>query len=577
MLEPMKKAYFYTRMSSLEQKTGDSKRRQSEAATNYAIRKKLVIVERYDDILSAYMGKNVEFGALSAFIEAVKDKKIERGSVLIVESIDRLSRQTVDKALSLFLQLIGYGIKLVTLSPEEEYSEKSLANPYQLVGALFVMARAHEESKMKGTRLQAAWVAKRRKARAEGKVTTKRVPGWLQVEGGKVVVVEDRAEVVREIFIRSRDGWGAYSIAKTLNQRNVVPWGKPKGEAKTSVWRESYIKKILSSRTVLGEYQPHTVQVVDSKQVRTPDGDPLVGYYPAVISVELYQETAAALSARSLVGRGRKGGRYANLFTGLLRCRCGAGYRFIDKGEKPKGGQYLQCSVALVKGACAAPLLRLKLVEDVLFDALKTLDVRRVLDGPALDAKLVALRTARAGAFERERVLRKQIENLVLALRDGASSALATELRKLEADLAGVKESLEQIQIDYDDLSLLDPVRQSAEITRLREEIATDVLTEAVLNKRRALAAELQRLVAKIKVSPTAHPAWEIVEEYDDWMRLFGVKSIKGLERLIKEKSFEVMITYRTGATEHIDALLGPQFKTGKTNVKMKTMQLIQD
>jgi DNA invertase Pin-like site-specific DNA recombinase len=49
-------------------------------------------------------------------VDAIKSGAVKSGSYLIVESLDRLSREQVLKAQSLFLSIIQAGICLVTLT-----------------------------------------------------------------------------------------------------------------------------------------------------------------------------------------------------------------------------------------------------------------------------------------------------------------------------------------------------------------------------------------------------------------------------------------------------------------------------
>jgi Resolvase, N terminal domain len=77
------KAYSYVRFSTPDQAKGDSYRRQSEAANEYARRHGLVLdteLTLTDLGVSAFRGANAETGALSVFLEAVKDGTIAPGS-----------------------------------------------------------------------------------------------------------------------------------------------------------------------------------------------------------------------------------------------------------------------------------------------------------------------------------------------------------------------------------------------------------------------------------------------------------------------------------------------------------------
>src|ERR1041384_3958901 len=147
----MKKAYSYVRFSHPRQAEGDSQRRQIEQAQHwcehngYALDESLKML---DLGVSAFRGINRTKGALAAFLQATKERRITPGSALIVESLDRLSREEVDEALQQFLNIVRAGVVVVTLYPVEmKYDRATIsANVTALMMALMVMGRAHEES-----------------------------------------------------------------------------------------------------------------------------------------------------------------------------------------------------------------------------------------------------------------------------------------------------------------------------------------------------------------------------------------------------------------------------------------------
>jgi len=149
----MKKCYSYIRFSTLEQSSGDSYRRQLAASKQYAVENGLVFDESLtikDLGVSAFKKHNIESGALGAFITALEDGKIEKGSVLLVESLDRISRAEVMTALKLFLSIIDAGITIITLQDNQKYSTESVNDNWaQLIISLSIMSRAHEEVKIK--------------------------------------------------------------------------------------------------------------------------------------------------------------------------------------------------------------------------------------------------------------------------------------------------------------------------------------------------------------------------------------------------------------------------------------------
>src|ERR1035437_3831408 len=166
-----KTAYSYVRFSSAKQSSGDSLRRQTKAAEAYCLRAELQLdtsLSPLDLGISAHHGKNQSEGALGAFLSAVKTGKVAKGSTLVVESLDRLSRQEVPEALELFLSIIRAGIVIVTLSPEQRF-EKATLNMTSLIISISQMSRAFEESALKSSRLKASWLSRRAKALKENR------------------------------------------------------------------------------------------------------------------------------------------------------------------------------------------------------------------------------------------------------------------------------------------------------------------------------------------------------------------------------------------------------------------------
>jgi len=100
----MRKAYSYQRFSSIKQKGGDSTKRQSGAAAVFCKQHGLTLVDTFtDEGVSGFKGKNFSNeSALSQFLKLVENEKVEPGSVLIVENMDRLSRQSILPCLSKF-------------------------------------------------------------------------------------------------------------------------------------------------------------------------------------------------------------------------------------------------------------------------------------------------------------------------------------------------------------------------------------------------------------------------------------------------------------------------------------------
>ena len=107
------KAYSYIRFSTPAQAKGDSQRRQNEKAARYAQEHGLVLdteLNLKDLGVSGFSGANVKTGALGAFLKAIELGAVPRGSYLLIENMDRLTRADILAATALFSHIIAAGI-----------------------------------------------------------------------------------------------------------------------------------------------------------------------------------------------------------------------------------------------------------------------------------------------------------------------------------------------------------------------------------------------------------------------------------------------------------------------------------
>jgi len=301
-------AYSYIRFSDRVQRKGDSVRRQTATRDKFISEKGLTLdtkLKLKDEGVSGFRGKHrSDKHALGQFLKLVEAGSIKPGSYFLVENLDRLSREDVEEGLHVLLGLILKGIIVVQLSPVITEFRKGEADlSPKLMMAIMELRRGNSESAMKSVRIGAAWERKRQQARVTKTAVSKKCPGWLRKVGDKYEVIPDRVEAVRLMFQSSADGLGINNIIRRLLEAKHKPFGRAKH------WSNSYIGSVLVGRAVLGEYQP--------MKGKKPEGDPISGFYPPVISDELYWKVQAGLKQR-LNHSGGRSRHDVNLFAGLM-------------------------------------------------------------------------------------------------------------------------------------------------------------------------------------------------------------------------------------------------------------------
>jgi DNA invertase Pin-like site-specific DNA recombinase len=357
------KAYSYVRFSTPEQMKGDSLRRQVEAAEKYAALHGLHLDDKltFRDLgVSAFRGSNEEDGHLGEFLAFVESGDVPRGSFLLVESLDRLSRQTPRRAVRTLERICDAGITVVTLGDGRTYNAETMDDdPLALMVAILVAVRAHEESATKAKRVREAWGAKRRRAMETGEPLSALCPGWIRLSADRTAyeLIPERAEIVRSIFRWSREGAGQHAIAGRLNETGVPVFGRGKH------WHRSYVKKLLASPATYGEFTPHEVTYANGKRIRMPT-EAVEGYFPAVIDRETFQAVQVGKKEPTAARRGDT----VNMLAGLAKCPlCGSTMTRVNKGRRKKARRpYLVCTKAKTGAGCEYHAVRQEYVEDAI-------------------------------------------------------------------------------------------------------------------------------------------------------------------------------------------------------------------
>lgn len=433
------KAYSYLRFSTPEQSKGDSSSRQSRLAADYAARKGLELDDQlvfHDEGVSAYRGANATEGRLAAFLEAVQAGEVAKGSVLLVESLDRISRDTAFQAQTLLSSIIMQGVTVVTLIDEKEYSLASVqADPMALIYSILTFMRANEESATKARRLKEAWAAKR--SRLGSKALTGKVPAWIELDkpSGELRLIPERAAIVNRIFTETLAGLGQHQIAASLNREGVKPWGT------ASFWQRSYIAKTLQNEATIGVFTPHTSDFIDGKKVRTPQ-ERVEGYFPSAISEDLWAEVQAFRDGKHSRSRGRHASApVTNMLAGMTACPvCGSTMTRTNKGVRSKPSYV--CVRAKNRAGCIYKSVRVEDVEEALLSRLP----ERLRDAPAgnrsanLDDEIVNLEGEAGQLGDRMEAILRAIET------GGDASALVQRLRKLEGEYEKARARLRELE-----------------------------------------------------------------------------------------------------------------------------------
>ncbi|CAE6801534.1 recombinase family protein [Paraburkholderia domus] len=508
----MARAYSYVRFSTPEQSKGDSLRRQQALSEAYALENSLTLdttLTFHDLGVSAFKGGNVERGRLGAFLEACDTGLVAPGSYLLVESLDRLSREAVMEALQLFLSILNKGIIIVTLGDSRLYS-KGGDNAMDLIISITIMSRAHEESLTKSKRQRAAWNNKR--ANIGTKKLTARCPLWLKLNADRTEFsfIPERVEVVREMIGLAKNGMGQAAIAKMLNER-----GAPSFSGNDAGWYPSYIQKILTSKQLYGEFQPGETQ----NGRKLVAGEPIDNYYPPLLTKDEFY-SLQAFRSQNYVGGGRakKGSTVPNLLSGLLKCGyCGSTMVIAGAAAKriktadgetirpPK--KILVCDSARRGMGCYAVQWGFNEFETAFMSFCRGVNLDGLLADLRKNSELPApIKLEDQVKAEEQKIidLQKAIDklfDLYLGTDGQAQAAVQTRLSKLTLEKSNAEVTKERLLKEIQQRK--DSGTDSHEVARLTKSLIEQmgsVNDEERFRVRAALSAQLRRFIDKVNL-----------------------------------------------------------------------------
>jgi DNA invertase Pin-like site-specific DNA recombinase len=562
-----KTAYSYIRFSTPDQIVGDSLRRQTAAAKAICERHNWTLDESLNlrDLgVSAFRGKNAQEGALGRFIEAIDSGRVKKGSVLIVEKLDRLTRLEPDDAYQLVRSILKKGVLIASVEPENILDQNDLKDGMRILMLIVRLILGNEESQKKSDRGSAARENKRSRIRDAAKsnrpmpIMTSACPGWLQLsdDGTKFVPVPAKVAIVKQIFRATLEGTGLSKLTSQLNKSGVpsisrIRTRKTKGD---HTWHRSYLVKIIHNRAVLGEYQPHSIQ----NGKRRPAGEPIPGYFPAIICETDFYRAQDIMTKRGSQ-RGPTGKSVANLFTGLIHdARDGATMTLVKKSAITDTGLSSLVSSTAQRGVKDSVYLSFPyhLFERAFLRLTSELKLRDILPHEhSVDDEIEAINAKLTGIEKRIVSLKKRLAT------DPNFDELADVLKGLVGQREACREQLEAIKA-----TASHDVAAGLSETQSIVETLDKASGEELVSLRTRLKSRIQQLVSDIwmivQPVPRGRMAWAQIFFAGGGVRIVSVyyddcliASDGIVEKMKTQNDFDLR-SWRTHAQENLTKVL---------------------
>lgn len=321
------KAVIYTRISREEQ-SKYSISEQVELCQKKMVEAGHEVVDIFVD--DGYSSKTMKRPALQSMLSQIKSKKF---GVICVWNSDRLTRTVLDGLVMVTTMFRPAGIEFASVTEDIDTSTSDGMMMFTI--RLSMAQRERERIAERASMGQAA------RARRGLRNTSTRPYGYdIDKADLSLVINEEEAVIVRQIFEWFLSGWGKIKIARTLNDQNT-----PSRDG--GIWYESVITPMLENPTYIGATHYKPKEAPESQRII------VANMHEPIITQKDFEDVQYMLKRR--MEQHMSTSSYDFPFSTILKCgECGRSYhgKQATFGGKRNTVRFYRCSGKYRVNAC---------------------------------------------------------------------------------------------------------------------------------------------------------------------------------------------------------------------------------
>ncbi len=474
----------------------------------------------------------------------LEDMELDKFDVIVIKSIDRLMRSTMDWYLFIY-KLTQYNKKLYMYIDSKFYTpDESLINGLKAI-------LAEEFSRELSKKIKNAH--RRRQTKKSGINITRPMFGWNKVSKNVFEINEDEAYYYRLAYALVKDGMGFYRLAKFMYDEGVR--GKDGKRISETQWR-----KMLFSTRAYGTVIFHTKEYdFEAKRfINIPEENWIYfdNALPPIISKEYYEEVMKSLKERTIENKFVNYSRDMSMvglheLSGKLICsECGAVFYRSKLGHDTNTMDIWKCSTAFKHGKKTEENIdgcnNIHLVEETILKQIEEAckqhyDTLFGYEENIIDETLNALKQVfRSSNHEKElekhtRELEKLEKKKTLLFEKLMDEVISdSDFIKFNNDISEKIESTQSIIEDIKN-KMVEYNDYEERLVKIKESLAKEIVTKA---KTKELIARIKRIVV--------YPDKTLEIEFDKLkiLSLISVYTDSLLEEEVTDKLTKITITY---------------------------------
>lgn len=417
----------YARVSSGKQINGLSMSLQNDSCLldNLATQYKTTISPLFyqDAGVSSFKGKNAKDGELSKLLSDIDNGVISASDIIVMRSLDRLSRQKLTASEVLYNRIISTGVCIHTTMDNHLYKAD---DPMSSILATLALKTANEESAKK-SHLTNRYASHRIQQAKNGDkldgfsydIAIGRHPFWLVIDKPTKTVRPhpDNWNHARHMIDLALDGHGV-----TVVMRYAHSVGLPLSYSACS--------KMFNSRAVYG-----TLEITHSNEQHV-----LTNYYPALCTEAEYFQIRAIKDSLTKVSNNQR--RQVSILSGIQKMYCGCcGSVLCIARNVVQKTEYYRCANKLVK---CYPLIKQEHLDRIVLSAMSSKILSQTITESKDNSLLLGLELeldTKNNEYKKQQTM--LFENIEL-FDDTMKSLLAAK----KQEIAQLELQIEQLKLD---------------------------------------------------------------------------------------------------------------------------------
>ncbi len=496
--------WIYYRLSRDDDKEMNSLKNQRQILMDYIEKNGHKFVgESFDDNVS---GMTFERNGIEEIYQAAAEHRMD---VVLVKDLSRLGREKIQTAM--FIEYLrSHNVRVISVTDNTDSfneDDEFRMDMNQFINHMY----ARDVSKK-------VRYGYRQKQKDKGVCNMPPMGYYKDKSKDEIVIMDEPAEIVREIYTMYLDGFGFKAIAEKLNKDGKkspsyyqkLYNNKNQGYNKPAItfrylWDPTAVKRVLTNEFYTGTLVCHIEETDKAKKIRrkVPKEEQFrhENYAPVIIPREVWDKVQNLIESKKETNVRASSGNPYHRYTGLLKCGdCGC--TFVAKirkwGDKPDRVEYVCNGYHRYKGYCTSHRVQEKDLDALVYKELSRLKSKAQDNWLSIEDEVKKWLSNKGNTDKKIRDYRAMIENLELE----QENILIERIRDME-NRATYDRILEKRKVEIENLKtkIQDILNMEQTVKKRKKEIKESIdILDGIIAEGAISNVNLRLLVKEIIV-----------------------------------------------------------------------------